>query len=566
MKRASRGGVCLGVLALDSIFRRLPKIGSKKSQLEFTQDKMDLGVDRIKRLLALLGSPQTHYKVIHVAGTNGKGSVCATLSSVCSHLGIRNGRFSSPHLIHPCDSITVNQTPIPVETFTSLKEQIESLSTQHQIHATSFEILTAVAFCYFSQAQIQLAVVEVGMGGRLDSTNVFDHPTVCVITSIGLDHTEFLGDKLGKIASEKAGIMKKDAGVVLGYQAGGAVEGVAGEEDGRKEILEVLEGYAKEVGCSEIAHAVPLVPSFVSTPSQPSFFDILSHTPSSSFTFQHIRSVTPSTVSSSVSASASASPSPSSSLSSDSLPTSSPITIKFQLPFAGSYQLQNLSTALTALDLFLKKEPQFLQYFSIEPLIRGIECTKWPGRLEWRLFKGSRTVEGTNEGIPILIDGAHNIQGAHQLRDYLDACLLRAEAQLADSGAEGSNKEKIRVIWVVGFKYGKDIGELLQVWLGNDKDRNKRIKEDFEEERDELWAVEFSQPEGMPWIRATVSTKIVEVADKINPEVKGQTFDGPRAVFSRLDSDESFTKGTKTVVVLCGSLYLVSEFYKLNIL
>ncbi|MFN3679370.1 bifunctional folylpolyglutamate synthase/dihydrofolate synthase [Thermosynechococcus sp.] len=175
-----------------------------------------LGLEPIQALLTALGSPQLQVPLIHVAGTNGKGSVCAYLDSVLRAAGYRTGRYTSPHLLSWCERICIDGEPIAPEVFLTLIQQIEAVLPQVAYPPSQFEVVTAAAWLYFAQQQVEVAVIEVGLGGRLDATNVCQPPLVSVITSIGWDHWQRLGNTLGAIAGEKAGILKQGVPAVIG--------------------------------------------------------------------------------------------------------------------------------------------------------------------------------------------------------------------------------------------------------------------------------------------------------------------------------------------------------------
>jgi len=173
------------------------------------------GLERISELCGLLGNPEKKVKFVHIAGTNGKGSVSAIVSSVLSAAGYKTGLFTSPHLIDYCERIKIDGKDITHDDFASVVESVREKAI-HMVDApTEFELLTAVAFVYFAKTGCDVAVLECGMGGRLDSTNIIPSPLVSVITNIALDHTSILGDNEIKIAHEKAGIIKESP-VVLG--------------------------------------------------------------------------------------------------------------------------------------------------------------------------------------------------------------------------------------------------------------------------------------------------------------------------------------------------------------
>jgi dihydrofolate synthase / folylpolyglutamate synthase len=175
-----------------------------------------LGLERIQQLLANLGNPQRQVPVIHVAGTNGKGSVCAYLSAVLTEAGYRVGRYTSPHLVDWCERICLNEQPISEADLVAALQQVEQAIPADQPSPTQFEVITAAAWLYFAQQSVDIAVVEVGLGGRLDATNVCETPLVSIITSISRDHWQRLGSTLAAIASEKAGILKPSCPAVVG--------------------------------------------------------------------------------------------------------------------------------------------------------------------------------------------------------------------------------------------------------------------------------------------------------------------------------------------------------------
>lgn len=178
------------------------------------------GIDRMLLLSDVLEHPDRKFPSIHVAGTNGKGSVCAMLESIYRTAGYRTGLFTSPHLVHQGERVQVNRQLLSREAIMAyterLKVEAEALAAiDPDDHPSFFEFMTAMAFLRFAEAQVDIGLIEVGLGGRLDATNVI-LPEVCAITSVSLDHTRILGDTLAAIAWEKAGIIKPGVPVVIG--------------------------------------------------------------------------------------------------------------------------------------------------------------------------------------------------------------------------------------------------------------------------------------------------------------------------------------------------------------
>ena len=197
-------------------------------------------LENTKAVLEKMGHPERHMKLIHVAGSNGKGSVCAYLSSILTTAGKQTGLFTSPHLVDINERFQINQENVSNELFleafeavmdmvhTLLKEQPDTFA-----HPTFFELLFLMGIYIFDKANMEYVVLETGLGGRFDATNVIEHPLISVITSISLEHTEYLGDTCAKIAGEKAGIIKEGCPVVY---------------DGtREDVSEVIEAYATQM-------------------------------------------------------------------------------------------------------------------------------------------------------------------------------------------------------------------------------------------------------------------------------------------------------------------------------
>jgi dihydrofolate synthase/folylpolyglutamate synthase len=178
-------------------------------------------LDRVRRLLALMGEPQRAFQAVHIAGTKGKGSTAAMIESVLRAAGYRTGLYTSPHLHSFRERIQVVGELIPEEGVTHLVEEMQVLAAQVE-GVTTFEVITCLAFAWFAEQGVEWAVVEVGLGGRLDATNILD-PDVTVITPISYDHVAILGDTLAQIAAEKAGIIKPGVPVVSAPQPGEAL-------------------------------------------------------------------------------------------------------------------------------------------------------------------------------------------------------------------------------------------------------------------------------------------------------------------------------------------------------
>lgn len=209
------------------------------------------GLERVKKLLSLLGDPQDKLKFVHVAGTNGKGSTCALIASVLKKSQYKTGMFISPFVTDFCERMQINGEMIGHEELSSLVEKVFPLVEQMAENGeiiTEFELITALAMQWFAENHCDVVVLEVGLGGRLDSTNVISTPLVSVITSISLDHTAVLGDTLAKIAYEKCGIIKEN-GLTVCYpdQQAEALEVIRSTAADRKNRLIVADMGSVEV-------------------------------------------------------------------------------------------------------------------------------------------------------------------------------------------------------------------------------------------------------------------------------------------------------------------------------
>ncbi len=181
-----------------------------------------LGLSTITEILDGLGNPQQSYRCIHIAGTNGKGSIASTLSSILSQAGCRVGLYTSPHLVRFNERITINGQPIADDDVVSAYHAVGSVHRGSR-EPTFFEFTTAMALYEFARRQVEWAVIETGMGGRLDATNIID-PAVCVISNVSVEHKEYLGGTIAQIAAEKGGIIKKQVPLVTGVRQKTAVE------------------------------------------------------------------------------------------------------------------------------------------------------------------------------------------------------------------------------------------------------------------------------------------------------------------------------------------------------
>ena len=207
-----------------------------------------LGLERTKELLHRVGDPQKKLKFIHVAGSNGKGSTCAMLARILELSGYRVGMYISPYIEEFCERIQINGEYIDGDSLARITEYVMGEAEQMEDHPSQFELVTAIGMIYFLEQSVDIVVLEVGMGGALDSTNAIDAPEVAVITNIGLEHTEYLGNTLEAIAATKAGIIKTGCHAVC--------------YDGAPEVTEVVKGVCAEkdvpLRCVDFSRLTPV--------------------------------------------------------------------------------------------------------------------------------------------------------------------------------------------------------------------------------------------------------------------------------------------------------------------
>ncbi|MBW5172412.1 bifunctional folylpolyglutamate synthase/dihydrofolate synthase [Streptococcus pneumoniae] len=289
----------------------------------YRTDQPHFGLERMVELLALRGNPHLKLKVIHIGGTNGKGSTITFLKNMLEKLGLRVGVFSSPYLIHYTDQISINGESIPKARLEDLMADYQSLlegeAAANLQGTTEFEIITAIAYDYFASEQVDVAIMEVGMGGLLDSTNVCQ-PILTGITTIGLDHVALLGDTLEAIAEQKAGIIKQGIPLVTGRIA--------------PEALAVIDRIAEGKDAPRLAYGTDYQVRHQESVVTGEVFDY----------------------------------------------TSAVRQGRFQTSLLGLYQIENAGMAIALLDTFCQEDGRELA--SNDFLGQALEETSWPGRLE----------------------------------------------------------------------------------------------------------------------------------------------------------------------------------------
>ncbi|MDD3594075.1 MAG: bifunctional folylpolyglutamate synthase/dihydrofolate synthase [Candidatus Gastranaerophilales bacterium] len=204
---------------------------------------INLGLERIAAILELFGNPQKDLKVIHTAGTNGKGSVCSMLAGILANNGYKTGLYTSPHLLSYTERFKINGVEVEEQVFTQYFELVENTARENALELTEFEILTVIAFLYFKEQKTDIVILETGLGGRLDATNIVQNPLLTIITDISSDHQDRLGAAIGEIAFEKGGILKQNTPLIISSDNKGysVISGVAQAK--KAAILDIRERF-----------------------------------------------------------------------------------------------------------------------------------------------------------------------------------------------------------------------------------------------------------------------------------------------------------------------------------
>ncbi|KAI0632487.1 Mur ligase [Trametes polyzona] len=507
---------------------------------------IDLSLDRIRRLLDVL-SPYTR-PTIHVAGTNGKGSVCALVSSIISAASppMVVGRFNSPHLVSVLDCICIKNRPVSAETYSSARDTVERADRDNGISASNFELLACTALVIFEKAAVDVVVLEVGMGGRLDATNVVPDDCILVsaLTSVDLDHQAFLGNTVDAITREKAAIARPGKPFVIGPQV-------------HPEVTNVARSVVNAAGGQVVP--LPIVLSAngednVDGPS-PSGTDCL-HEPSPCPVL--------------VSMACFAEP------------------VRARLPLHGEHQLANLRVAAGIVSALLTHPACQRPHLRLEDRITpaavaaGIANTRWPGRLSYHTLSLPPQVplDSSNpRQLLVLADGAHNPASATALSDYLSNTL--------NKHLSGPSLRPLVLTFILALSHSppKTPAQTLAP-LFSLRERLPRTRE----VRIGAALLRFTPPEGMPWVRAVppselraaINTLVPPAGSTIDlwPDREDEDADEVRAAAldpaasnetRRSDPLERALRwasgrqhdGEDALVVLAGSLYLVADFYRL---
>lgn len=492
--------------------------------------KLDLGLERIQSVLALLHHPHGDYPCVHIAGTNGKGSVCTYIEYICRSSQLKVGKFVSPYLCYPSDAITINGEEIPLEIWKELSTTITQLNKE----ITTFELWTVIAFLYFSKEKVDVAIIEVGVGGRKDATNVIEFPAATVITSISNDHIELLGPTLQDIAHHKAGIIKSRIPTTLSSP-------VATESSSNTYPPLTTSDIDKYTNEDYVKYGVTVI----SPGMNPAIIPVI-HTEAKE---KNVILVQPLCVEPVLSMDDKDIQTTMEKYLSPSLKAILPTHTRWvkdihrntivPLTLLGTFQIDNITVAINtvyALQKQVSRYPCFQQITS-KSLFEGLAQVQWKGRLEWVTMQSSLVPP---QSLPFLLDGGHN-EGALP---------LVKETIRTIAASTTSTDKRTPVVFIYGATGSRSITALLPLLL---------------EPGDTVYAVPFPAPDGMPWIKSYEPTTICSIIAELFPSSSSSITTYPcssiQDAVNRISKHPVYSAPT-TVRVCCGSLYLVAEAYR----
>lgn len=383
---------------------------------------ISLGLERISKILEILGNPHDKLKYIHVAGTNGKGSTSAMLSTIFTCAGYKTGLFTSPHILDYTERIRIDNKKITKDEFADLIFRVCKTADDNQIHLTEFEILTAAMFVYFADHNVEIVVLETGLGGRFDATNVIKKNLLSVITSVSFDHTDRLGDTIEKIAYEKAGIIKSGCPVIVSEKNAG---------------FEVIKAQA-DLKNSPLLTTKTEVKTVFEKPGNYAVFD----------------------------------------------------GKKYEFGLLGTYQKENLELVLETVN-FLRNDIKISEL----NLQTALKKVRWSCRLQYLTERN------------LIIDGAHNPDGARRLRESLDIYFPNQ-----------------KITWIYGTLKNKDY---------------KTVVKTLFREGDEVYLYEFRHPNCANYEQIAACTTL-HVQHASNAQIQNML-------------------GSTNLKVAAGSIYMLSE-------
>ena len=409
-----------------------------------------LGLSRVSYILARLDNPQDKVCAIHIAGTNGKGSTSAFVTSILQSAGYKTGAFTSPHIMEFSDRIRINGQNLPKHSLVAMRDRIVEIISEMNDVPTEFEVATAMAFAHFANEHCDFMVIEVGLGGLLDSTNVMARPEICAITPVSIDHSDILGSDLAQIAAQKAGIIKSGTTVVCGIQT--------------KVAMDVIAIDAEKANCD----------IFYTDATKLSLKDIKKQSDGywvREFSYDGLENL--------------------------------------ETTLLGTYQAENAATAIE-----ITRALQVRGWRIPEDAIRtGIQKATWEGRFEVILG---------NENTPTyILDGGHNAQGAQAL------------AQSLNNVFHGK-----RIVFAISVMKDKEYKDMLEALIPA---------------CDSLIAYEFDFP------RVLDCEILAKSALDISADIKVTTAHNTRD--AKIAAEK--LAGPDDIICVCGSLYALSDWYKL---
>ncbi|KAH4053716.1 hypothetical protein HBI26_219580 [Parastagonospora nodorum] len=427
------------------------------------------GLERISLLLKDVEFP---WKAIHVAGTNGKGSICHYAASILKRRTIRVGTFNSPHLVDRWDCIKINGEPVSKTSFTTIEKQFLTRNLTEEINASPFEILTATALACFNKAKVQVGIVEVGMGGRLDATNIINNQCISVISKIARDHEAFLGSTLEEIAKHKAGILRPNVPYTV-------------NPENEFHVQHVIDEYAKEIGAGPRLF-----------PDSPALRKGLYMT-------KDWRA--------------------------------------FAQPKA-TWQRDNAALAIVAVKRAMKGLGTIEDDMIANELTK-IRTQRVTGRLESTKIVpvfGSAGLPGRQ----ILVDGAHNIDAAHVLNDWV----TKTERKPKDWHKESSKLHGRPVTWVLAMTAGRDAEAFLKILL---------------RPGDKVVTTSFGPVDGMPWVQPIDPDVLLKIVESIHPTITALAMPPGASPLRALCAAKYLTNSYfDAPIVLTGSLYLIGDLHR----
>ena len=492
---------------------------------------IDLSLDRVQYLVHRL--PVYSRPTIHIAGTNGKGSVSAFLSHILSSSQppLKVGRYNSPHLLAPHDCITIHNVPISQEVYSTARAVIEDADKKHKTKMSSFELLTLTALHVFEEAKVDIAVVEVGMGGRLDATNII--PTSAIVasalTSVDLDHQAFLGPTVSHIAREKAGIARQGRPFIIGRQKHG-------------EVRDVIQAVVAEVG-GILLPAIDV--------SKRRWDPELDGEPSSfSFGANGFKE-----------------------------PPHQPISCRLpcfddalnaSLPLFGDHQLDNLGVALGVISSLFTTAPAehisqigLKSKLTLQTIADGIQATRWPGRLSFHTVRvpSSDSPSGLKKAV-VLVDGAHNPASSQTLGNYLSHLI----------SVLSPRPKRLQLTYIIALSHSppKTPAQTLSPFLP----LPLKSTDDGPEMASRVALLRFTPPEGMPWIKSVPPSELQKVVSNLAPGVETWVVGDDEDVGTGELGNKHLLEALRWAVaggcdpgliVVVGSLYLIADFYRLGL-